>query len=83
MSKVFVLHHVHAIPDGDEDVKLLGVYSSEQLARQAVSRFNKQPGFRELPEIVTSDSESDEGFHIGEYDLDKDVEGWAAGYVSG
>src|SRR3546814_9658085 len=82
MSKIFVLHHVHVIPGGDEDVKLLGVYSSDQLARQAVLRFNKQPGFQDLPHIVAPDSESDEGFHISEYDLDQDTQGWAAGFRS-
>src|SRR3546814_18757527 len=82
MSKIFVLHHVHVIPGGDEDVKLLGVYSSDQLARQAVLRFNKQPGFPDLPHIVAPDSESDEGFNNSEYDLDRDTPGWAAGFGS-
>jgi hypothetical protein len=82
MTKVFVLHHVHAMPGSDENVKLLGVYSSEHLAKQAVLRFNKQPGFSALPDIVAPDSDSDEGFHISDYDLDQDVPGWADGYVS-
>ena len=83
MRKVFVLHHIHLIPEGDEDLKILGIYSSDSLARQAVSRFNKQSGFCDLPNIVAPGSESDEGFHISAFDLDIDVQGWATGYVSG
>lgn len=83
MSKVFVLHHLHVVPGGDEDVKLLGVYTSDSRAREAVTRFNKQLGFRDLPGIVAPGSETVEGFHITEYELDEDVQGWADGYVSG
>jgi hypothetical protein len=81
MTSVFVLQHVHVIPGGDEDVKMIGVYRSEASARMAVDRLKDQPGFRDLPNIVGSEDEGDEGFHISEYTLDKDS--WAEGYVSG
>jgi hypothetical protein len=81
MTSIFVLQHVHVIPDGDEDVKMIGVYRSEAAARMAVNRLKEQPGFRDLPAIVGPDDESDEGFHINEYILDTDS--WADGYVSG
>jgi len=83
MSSIFVLHHVHLIPEGDEDIKLLGVYSSRVAAESAVSRFNTKDGFRDLPNVVAPGSDSDEGFHITEYTLDEDVQGWADGYVTG
>ena len=81
MTSVFVLQHVHVIPDGDEDVKMIGVYRSAAAARMAINRLKDQPGFKDLPGIVEPDDESDEGFHISEYTLDKDS--WADGYVSG
>jgi hypothetical protein len=83
MSTVFVLHHVHVLPGDTDDVKLLGVYSSDSAAREAVSRLNRKPGFRDLPNIIAAGSESTEGFHITEYGLDQDVQGWADGYVCG
>jgi hypothetical protein len=34
MTKVFILHHVHEIDDGHEDVKLIGVYRPKPTPRQ-------------------------------------------------
>ncbi|MBW3541790.1 MAG: hypothetical protein KY476_16100 [Planctomycetes bacterium] len=70
MNSVFVLQHVHSRPDGDEDVKLVGVYSSRQKADAAVARLSRMPGFADAPD----------GFHIDEYRLDRDQ--WAEGYVA-
>jgi hypothetical protein len=67
MTKIYVLQHVHAIGD-DEDVKLIGVYSSREKAQAAIARLSKAPGFSEAPD----------GFHIDEYHLDKDQ--WAEGF---
>jgi hypothetical protein len=71
MSTVFVLQHVHEFDDGHEDVKLIGVFSSEVLARAAQQRVSDQPGFRDLPD----------GFDISEHHVDG-VIGWSEGYVT-
>ena len=71
MSTVFILQHVHEFDDGHEDVKLIGVFSSEVLARAAQQRVSDQPGFRDLPD----------GFAISEHQVDGDV-GWPEGYVT-
>ncbi len=65
---VYVLQHVHSLEDGAEDVKLIGVYSSRENARAAITRLGKAPGF----------SDAMDGFHIDEYQLDKDQ--WVEGY---
>lgn len=70
MADVFVLHHVHEASNGDEDVKLLGVYSSEPEAKSAIERLKNQPGFREHLE----------GFCITRYELNRDE--WREGFVS-
>jgi hypothetical protein len=67
---VFLLHHVNESPDGEEDVKLIGVYSSAEHAQQAKQRVLNQPGFRDLPE----------GFSIDCYTVDTDH--WSEGYIS-
>jgi hypothetical protein len=67
---VFVLHHVHTFDNGDEDVKLIGVYSSLVTAQTAITRLKYQPGFRELPE----------GFTISQYRVDTDH--WIEGYTT-
>lgn len=68
--EVFILHHIHTFDDGEEDVKLIGVYSSKALAIAAISRLQKQPGFSETPE----------GFTISGYQLD--IDHWIEGYVT-
>lgn len=68
--KVFVLHHVHELSDGEEDVKLIGIYSSEETANLAIARLAQQPGFREAVA----------GFHVERYEVDKDH--WTEGFVT-
>jgi hypothetical protein len=81
MEAVFVLQHLHVLPGGEEDVKLIGVYGSLDSARAAVERLRVQPGFRNHPRIVNAEIDDDEqGFHIGKYSLDKDH--WVEGYVT-
>ena len=68
MTKVYVLQHVHSLDDGEEDVKFIGVYSSRENAQAAIIRLGTVSGF----------SEALDGFHIDEYQMDKDQ--WVEGY---
>lgn len=65
--KVFILHHVRREGD-EEDVKLIGVYSSRETAREAIIPLISKPGFRRFPE----------GFEIDEYTVDKTC--WSSGF---
>ncbi len=67
---VFVVQHVHEMEDSEEDVKMIGVYSTQGTAEQAVARLQLQPGFSDVPE----------GFCIDRYSLDEDH--WTEGYVT-
>ena len=68
--KVFVLFHSHQIHDDEESSKLIGVYSTRELAKRAIQRKSQMPGFRETRS----------GFHIDEYTLDKDY--WTEGFIT-
>ena len=68
MTRVYVLQHVHSWEDGAEDVKFIGVYSSQENAQAAITRLSQAPGFSDAPA----------GFHIDEYQIDKDQ--WVEGY---
>ena len=68
--EVFVVQHVHEMEDGEENVKMIGVYSTRERAEQAVRRLQLQPGFADIPE----------GFCIDTYPVDKDH--WTDGYVT-
>lgn len=70
ISFVWVLQHVAREDTDDEDVKLLGVYSSPQSAEVAISRFRQLPGFQDYPE----------SFYIGQHELDRDQ--WTEGFVT-
>ena len=69
MDSVVLLWHVHEIPDGHDDEKLIGVYRNENDARAAIGRLRDKPGFRELPE----------GFMYETHALNQDH--WTEGYV--
>jgi homoserine kinase type II len=70
METAFVLHHVAREDTPNEDVKLIGVYSTRTAAEAAIARMCLLPGFRDYPS----------GFHIDEYELDRDQ--WAEGFIS-
>ena len=67
--EVYLLWHAHDLEE-EVDVKLLGVYSSQQNAEEAKLRVSDKPGFRERPE----------GFHIDRYKIDQDC--WTEGFVT-
>ena len=78
MDAVYVLQHLHILPDGAEDSKLIGVYRSLDGARAAATRLQVQPGFRDHPGIVNRETDDVQGFHIDRYQLDNDH--WAEGF---
>ncbi|MEU4763238.1 hypothetical protein AB0H12_08270 [Actinosynnema sp. NPDC023794] len=55
--------------DGD-DVKLLGVYSTESRARDRIERARLTPGFSEEPDC----------FEVSRYGVDEDT--WSEGFVT-
>jgi homoserine kinase type II len=67
---VYLLWHIHEMPDGEEDAKLIGVYASAEDAERAKRRVLPQPGFRDLPE----------GFQVSRYEVGRDH--WTEGYVT-
>jgi homoserine kinase type II len=67
---VYVLWHTHDRGDDDEDVKFIGVFSTEESGRKAMEQLLQQPGFSSAPE----------GFCLEAHELDE-VQ-WAEGYVT-
>jgi len=69
--KVFLLQHVHRLGDSEnpvEDVKIIGIYSTEENACKARDRLRTKPGF----------SSDVDAFFIDQYELDEDH--WLGGY---
>lgn len=81
MDSVFLVQHLHVLPDDVDDIKTIGVYNTYAQAAEAVSRLSTQPGFRDHPAIVDPmTDDSDDGFHISEYRLNQDH--WTEGFVT-
>jgi hypothetical protein len=69
-SEYVLVVHVHEFEDGSEDMKIIGLYRTEERARAAVARALPLPGFRDAPD----------GFSVVPYTLD--VDGWTEGYTT-
>jgi hypothetical protein len=69
LTAVFVVHHECQRYDDRDEIKLIGIYSTEAKAKSAIERLRVLPGFRECPD----------GFSVDCYPLDADhlVEGLA------
>jgi hypothetical protein len=67
MKSVFVLEHSYE-DNQHEDTKMIGVYSSQEKAKETIKKFKKLPGFKEYPN----------GFNIDEYEIDED--NWTEGF---
>lgn len=72
MNTVFVVQHLHRLPSGEEDTKLIGVYRSKKSAFAAIKQLATQPGFCDTPKINDNQADDDDrGFHITSYELDE------------
>ena len=70
MSVVYVVQHERLVGDGSEDVKFVGVFSTNDIAQSAIEQLGMQEGFRECRD----------GFSIDEYELDAIQ--WQEGFVT-
>ncbi|NUF49912.1 DUF7336 domain-containing protein [Gilliamella sp. ESL0250] len=70
MQKVYFLYHIRYEDTDDEDVKLIGIYSSYKQAELAIERLKNKPGFIDYPD----------DFQIFDSVLNRD--GWSEGFVT-
>ncbi|HTS11976.1 MAG TPA: hypothetical protein VMH00_07660 [Candidatus Limnocylindrales bacterium] len=66
---VFLLWHVRALADGNDEELLIGVYRTDGDAKAAIDRTRNRPGF----------VDAQNGFQVCPYELNKDH--WTDGYV--
>lgn len=69
MQKVYFLYHIRYEDTDDEDVKIIGIYSSYKQAKLAIKRLKNKPGFIDFPD----------DFQIFDSVLNRD--GWCEGFV--
>lgn len=81
MKTVFLVQHLHVIPDECEDIKIIGIYSTEDAALIAIERTKNLIGFADHPRLIDpSKDEEENGFYIDEVTLDEDR--WTEGYIT-
>lgn len=68
MKTVYLVEHENIEDDYIEDMRVIGIYSSEELAQEAIERAKKLSGFGDYPA----------GFQITKYILDYDQ--WIVGF---
>jgi hypothetical protein len=67
---VYPLWHVYVRESGEEEQKLIGIYSTRANAEAAIERLKDKPGFKDYPQC----------FEIFEHTLDRD--GWTEGFFT-
>ncbi|MCB9742634.1 MAG: hypothetical protein H6740_08545 [Alphaproteobacteria bacterium] len=67
---VYVLVHERALPQGGEDTKIVGVFSSKELGEDAMTLAKAREGFRDHPD----------GFHLDLMVVDKTY--WEEGFIT-
>lgn len=70
MQKIYYLYHIRNEDTDDEDVKLIGMYSSYELAEKAQERTKYKPGFIDYPD----------DFQIFDDVINRD--GWVEGFIT-
>ena len=78
MKTAFVLQHLHVLPSGEEDFKMIGLYKTMADAEAAITRLRLKPGFSTFPRLVKPDDLSPNGFYIDEYVVGQDH--WSEGF---
>ena len=58
VMSVFIVHHVRQLPDGHDEVKLIGVYASPTRAQEAIDRTRSLEGFRDYPDGFSTETGS-------------------------
>ena len=69
---VYLLQHSHLIDDEDDtyDTKIIGIYSSEEIAMNVIKEYKKIIGFNKYPE----------DFYIDKYKMDENH--WTDGFIN-
>jgi len=71
MKSIYLLWHTHKDNKGNEDDKLLGIYSSKTIAQNRLKlKYNKLNGFKD----------NKDGYCIDKYIINKDY--WEEGFIT-
>lgn len=67
-KNVYMVQHSYELENGSDVIKIIGIFSSYQLAKEVVSQYITLPGFEDRPN----------DFIIDKYEVDRKY--WSEGY---
>jgi len=70
MTKAFLVTHVHVLASQEEDLRIIGIFTTRERAEAAIRAASKLPGF----------ADTAEAFEVSEYELDDMC--WREGFVT-
>lgn len=70
LQEVYVLQHNYVLQNGGDEIKILGVFSSEEKAQEAIEIYRTLPGFCEHPQ----------DFYLDKYLVDEKC--WTEGFFT-
>jgi homoserine kinase type II len=81
IMNVYLLQYLNLLNDEEENIKVLGIYSSKNEAERAVDRLKGQPGFKDHSDIINPETDTKiQGFYIDEYKVNEDH--WREGFFT-
>jgi hypothetical protein len=80
-NHVYLLEHVRLSADGTENLKFLGVHSTEEMAMAAYQRYCLLPGFCDDCSLNDYEASQMHGFYLTREEVDRGNH-WPEGYVT-
>lgn len=68
----YIVEHLNIHNEYCANKKKIGIYTSYALAEEAINRVKDKPGFCDSPEIRNPATDTENGFYILKYEMDKD-----------
>ncbi|MBL4600074.1 MAG: hypothetical protein JKX93_13980 [Rhizobiaceae bacterium] len=69
---IYVLSHIRPLPDGEEEDRLIGIYSSKERTELRKRQLQGQPPFSDAPNE----------FYLSRGKIGAEEEGWPEGYIT-
>lgn len=78
---IYLVQHLHTLDQEREDIKVIGLFSSEKEALNAIDQLKDMPGFIDFPKIIDPLLDDDRnGFYIDAYQVDQSH--WNEGFFT-
>jgi hypothetical protein len=78
VTHVYLLYHLHHLPNRNQQVLFVGAFGSRRSALRAITKLRRLPGFRSSPKLRDHRTDRGNGFNINRMRLGEC--NWAEGF---